>query len=63
MYPVIAEPPLLVGAAQDRLIWDDEDVVAVRLVGGCGAVAALCVVTDALFDGEPVPTEFIADTV
>jgi len=38
LYPVIAEPPLLVGAVQLRLICDGETVVAFRPVGGCGAV-------------------------
>jgi len=41
MYPVMAEPPLFDGAVHDRLIRDDDIVVAVRPVGGCGAVAAL----------------------
>ena len=62
LYPVIAEPPLFVGAVQDRLICDDDTVVAVNPVGGDGAVAALFVVADAVLDGELVPTEFIADT-
>src|SRR5437588_431613 len=38
-YPVIAEPPLFDGAVQERLTCDEETVVAVRPVGGCGAVA------------------------
>ena len=33
MYPVIAEPPLLLGVVQLRLICDDEDAVAVKPVG------------------------------
>ena len=37
-YPVIAEPPLFVGADQLRLICDDEIAVAVRPVGDPGAV-------------------------
>ena len=56
---MIAEPPLFAGAVQLRLICEDETAVAERLVGGCGMV---CVVADAVFDGEPVPTEFIAET-
>lgn len=39
LYPVIADPPLLLGAVQDRLICDVDAAVATRLVGGCGAVA------------------------
>ena len=58
-YPVMAEPPLLDGATHERLICEDETAVAVRPVGGCGIV---CVVVDTVFDGELVPTEFIADT-
>ena len=46
MYPVMAEPPLSVGAVHDRLICDDDIVVAVRLVGGCGAVGGGNVVAD-----------------
>ena len=62
-YPVIVEPPLSDGAVQDRLICDADAAVAVRPVGGCGtAVVALDVVADAVFDGELVPTEFIAET-
>ena len=38
LYPVIAEPPLLDGAVQERLICDDEDAVAVSPVGEFGAV-------------------------
>ena len=38
-YPVMAEPPLLDGAVQDKLICDDEVVVAVRPVGDPGTVA------------------------
>lgn len=38
LYPVTAEPPLLDGVVQDKLICDDDDVVAARLVGDDGAV-------------------------
>ena len=62
LYPVITEPPLLEGAVQDRLICDEDTVVAVSPVGGCGEVAVTFVVADAVFDGEPVPTEFMAET-
>lgn len=41
LYPVIAEPPLFVGAFQDKLICDDETADAERFVGGCGAVVVL----------------------
>ena len=57
-YPVIAEPPLFDGAVQERLTCDEETVVAVRPVGGCGAVAVvpLVVVAEAGgLDGEDEP--------
>ena len=38
LYPVIAEPPLLLGVVHDRLICDDDTAVAVRPVGGCVVV-------------------------
>ena len=63
MYPVIAEPPLLDGAVQLRLICEDDIEVAVRPVGDPGAVDTAPVVADAVLDGELVPTEFIADTL
>ena len=62
LYPVIAEPPLFDGAVQLRWICDKEVVVAVSPVGGCGAVAVLDVVAEAVFDGGLVPTLLIADT-
>ena len=62
LYPVIVEPPLFAGATQDKLICDVEMLVAVRLVGDPGTVDVALVVADAVFDGEPVPTELIADT-
>ena len=58
-YPVMAEPPLLEGAAHERLICDDDTATAESPVGGCGMV---CVVADTVFDGELVPTELIAET-
>ena len=61
LYPVIAEPPLFVGAVQDRLICDDDTAVAVNPVGGDGAVTAI-VVADAVLEDGLVPTEFIDDT-
>ena len=59
LYPVIAEPPLFVGAVQDRLICDDDTAVAVNPVG---AVGTLNVLADAILEDGLVPTEFIADT-
>ena len=59
LYPVIAEPPLF-GAVQLRLICEEDDAVAVSPVGDDGATAT--VVADAVVEGEPVPTELIADT-
>jgi hypothetical protein len=38
LYPVTAEPPLLDGAVQDKLICDDDDAVAARPVGDPGTV-------------------------
>ena len=63
LYPVIVEPPLFVGADQERLICDDETVLATRLVGAAGMVLAVCVVADAVLDGELVPIGFIVDTL
>ena len=40
-YPVIADPPLFDGAVHDRLICEDEAVVAVRPVGALGAVVVV----------------------
>jgi hypothetical protein len=59
LYPVMAEPPLLLGATQLRSICEKENAVAARLVGldGTDSVAA-----DAVLDGELDPTAFIADT-
>ena len=58
LYPVIAEPPLSVGAVQVRSICDEEGAVAASPVGGDGATAR--VVAEAVFDGEFVPTELMA---
>jgi len=41
LYPVITDPPLLLGAVQDKLICDVDTADAARLVGGCGAVVVL----------------------
>ena len=59
MYPVMAEPPLSVGGAQLKLICEEDTAVAASPVGGDGAIL---VVADAVLEGEPVPTEFIAET-
>ena len=61
LYPVIGEPPLFVGADQDRLICDGEDVVAIRFVGDCDAVIWIAVVVEAIFDDELIPITLIAD--
>ena len=59
LYPVMAEPPLF-GAVQLRPICEEDAAVAVSPVGDDGATAT--VVADAVVEGEPVPTELIADT-
>ena len=38
LYPVIVEPPLFVGSAQNKFILVGEIALAVRLVGALGAV-------------------------
>ena len=60
LYPVMAEPPLF-GAVQLRLIWEEDKAVAASPVGGDGATAR--VVAKAVLDGEPVPTELMAETL
>ncbi len=63
MYPVIGEPPLL-GAVHDRLICDDEAVVATSPVGAVGTViGGASVVALAVLDGTLVPAALIADTL
>jgi hypothetical protein len=52
MYPVMAEPPLFVGADHDRLICDDDFAVAVRFVGGPSAVWALADKSDTKGDAK-----------
>ena len=61
LYPVIAEPPLSVGAVQLRLICEEDAAVAARPVGGDGATAR--VVADALEEGDPVPAELMAESL
>ena len=60
LYPVIGEPPLLNGEAQEMLIWFEETNAATSPVGGSGAVAAL-VVSEKVLDGKLVPAELIAE--
>ena len=61
LYPVIGEPPLLDGANQEMLICEEETNGVASPVGGFGTVAAL-VIAEAVLEGEPVPTELIAET-
>ena len=61
LYPVMAEPPLSVGAVQVRLICEEEEAEAASPVGGDGATAR--VVAEAVVEGEPVPTELMAETL
>ena len=61
LYPVIAEPPLSVGAVQVRLTWEEEAAVAVSPVGGDGLVIG--VVADAVIEGGLVPIELMAETL
>ena len=63
LYPVIAEPPLFVGADQERLICDVEAAVAVSPVGDDGAVIRAVVVADAGgLDSADSPSVFDALT-
>ena len=61
LYPVMAEPPLSVGSAQLKLICEEDTAVAVSPVGVDGAAER--VVTDATLEGEPVPAEFMAESL
>ena len=61
LYPVMAEPPLSIGAVQLRPICMEDAAVAVSPVGGDGATAR--VVADATLEGEPVPAELMAETL
>ena len=59
----MAEPPVLDGATQLRLILVGPDAVAVSELGAPGAVAmAEAVVALAVAEAEPVPAELIALT-
>jgi len=61
LYPVIAEPPLSVGAVHVRLICEGDAAVAARPDGDEGATAR--VVADATLEEEPVPAELMAETL
>ena len=61
LYPVMAEPPLSVGAVQVRPICEEDDAVAVTPVGGDGV--AIGVVADAVMEGGLVPIELMAETL
>ena len=61
LYPVMAEPPLSAGGAQLKLICEEDTAVAVSPVGVDGATER--VVTDATLEGEPVPAEFMAESL
>ena len=61
LYPVIGEPPSLSGPAQEMLICEEETNGVASPVGGSETVAGL-VVAEAVLEGEPVPTELIAET-
>ena len=56
----MAEPPVLAGALQERLIAVVPLAVAVRPVGAPGAVAP--VVALATLEGTPAPLALMADT-
>ena len=58
---MIADPPLFNGAVHQRLICDDDITAALSPVGAPGTVDD--VVADEAVDTEPIPTEFIADTL
>ena len=50
LYPVIAAPPLLDGAVQDKLICDDDNTDDARLVGDDGAVLVVGTIVPAIED-------------
>ena len=58
---MIADPPVLDGVLQERLICEDDIVVAERFVGDDGTT--LKVVADAVLDGELVTNRFTVDTL
>jgi hypothetical protein len=64
LYPLIANPPLLDGAAQDKLTWVADDAVATSPVGALGTLeddedVGVAEVSD---DAALVPMELIAET-
>ena len=61
LYPVMAEPPLSAGGAQLKLICEEDTVVAESPFRGDAVTAR--VVADAVLEGEPVPTELMAETL
>jgi len=61
LYPVTAEPPLSAGGAQLKLICEEDTVVAESPFRGDAVTAR--VVADAVLEGEPVPTELMAETL
>ena len=61
LYPVMGEPPLSAGGAQLRLICEEDTAVAVSPVRGDAVTVG--VVADAVLEGEPVPTELMAETL
>ena len=61
LYPVMAEPPLSVGGAQLKLICEEDTAVAVSPVRGDAVTVG--VVAEPLMEGEPVPTELMAETL
>ena len=61
LYPVICEPPLLVGALHFRLICVEE-AIAVSPVGDVGLVVLGCIAAAVLLGDELEPATLIAET-
>jgi len=61
LYPVMAEPPLSVGAVQVRPTCEEDAAVAATPVGGDGE--AMGVVAEAVVETELVPMELMAETL
>ena len=61
LYPVMAEPPLSAGGAQLRLTCEEDTAVAVSPVRGDAVTVG--VVAEAVVEGEPVPSELMAETL
>ena len=49
------------GVVQLRLIWEEDTAVAVSPAGGDGPTAGVAAAIE--LEGEPVPTELIAETL